>query len=94
MADMASQIVETNGLSDGKFSKVCCLFLYFFLDKFCCFITQKAEKLLHLQLLLAVLNIYISIVSVCCTKHLHQYSFIKTPIPTQNCIDIVCCYLP
>ena len=84
MADMASQIVETNGLSDGKLIKICCL-LYFFFYKFCCFITQKAEKLLHLQLLLAVLNIYINIVSACCTKHLHQCSFIKTLIPTQNC---------
>ena len=77
MADMASQIVETNGLSDGKFIKICSP-LVFFLDKICCFIIQKAEKLLHLQLLLAVLNIFISIVSACCTKHLHQYSFIKT----------------
>ena len=83
MADMASQIVETNGLSDGKFIKICSL--VFFLDKICCFIIQKAEKLLHLQLLLAVLNIYISIVSACCTKDLNQYSFIKTPIPTQYC---------
>lgn len=30
MADMAKQIVETNGLSDGKFIKICCVFLHCF----------------------------------------------------------------
>ena len=30
MADMAKQIVEINGLSDGEVIKICCVFLYCF----------------------------------------------------------------
>lgn len=30
MADMAKQIVEKNGVSDGEFIKICCLLLYCF----------------------------------------------------------------